>query len=80
MYSVYGSSARFVLSFEGGVPSQSLGCGAGYTRYARYASGCAVAREIFFEDAAVIVFFFVHGRVDGKPFRGMCHLFVADGL
>ena len=27
-----------------------------------------------------IVFFFVHGRVDGKPFRGMCHLFVADGL
>ena len=78
MYSFYGTSAGIVQVLECGVPCQCLGCRTGYAGDTGHAAGGAFTGEVLFEDAAVVILFFIHRGVDGKTFCGMCHLFVTD--
>ena len=64
MYPFHRPSAGIVHVFESRVPGEGFGGGAGDAGDARHAAGGTFAGEMFLEDGAVEVFFFVLRCVD----------------
>ena len=78
MNACHGATAGVVEVFEGAVPGERFGGGAGNGGYGGHAAGSTFAGEVFLKDAAIVVFFLVSRRVDGEAFGGVFHLLVAD--
>src|SRR5215204_5092110 len=73
VHALYGTARRILHLFEGLIPLQGYGGGAGHRRLRRHAAGRFVAGEQLAENGAVIVFFLgarcINGKAEGSVFQ-----------